>query len=120
VASGDEPDWAAVGSLPDDWTAEFRSSADELLKVWHGAGDAAAPQSMDLQTAEFAVHTWDLVRALGLPIELDSEVAQRGFDLMSGALTPDNRGDKFGPAVPVDEGAPVSDRLAAFAGRSPT
>jgi uncharacterized protein (TIGR03086 family) len=119
MASGDEPDWAAAPSLPDDWTAEFRSAADELLKVWHGAGVDASPQSMDLQTAEFAVHTWDLVRALGSPIELDPEVAQRGFDLMSGALTPDNRGESFAPAVPVGDDAGVYDRLVAFAGRSP-
>jgi uncharacterized protein (TIGR03086 family) len=119
MAQGDEPDWSAKPSLPDDWTAAFRAGADELLSVWREAGDGASEQSIDLQTAEFAVHTWDVVRSLGLPIELDAEVARRGFELMSGALTAENRGDAFGPPVPVGDDAPIYDRLAAFAGRSP-
>jgi len=119
MARGDEPDWTATQSLPDDWTGEFRAGADELLGVWRAAGDSASAPSIDLQTAEMAVHTWDVVRALDLDVELDPEVAQRGFELMSGALTAENRGDAFGPPVSVPDDAPIYDRLAAFAGRSP-
>jgi uncharacterized protein (TIGR03086 family) len=119
MANGDEPDWSAAAELPDDWTAAFRAGADELLSTWRAAGDAATAQSIDWQTAEFAVHTWDVVRALGRAVELDPEVAQRGLDFMSGALTPENRGDVFAPAVEVAADAPVYDRLAAWAGRNP-
>jgi hypothetical protein len=38
---------------------------------------------------------------------------------MSSALTPEVRGESFGPPVPVADDAPVYDRLAAFAGRTP-
>ena len=31
MSSGGQPDWSAKPSLSDDWTAEFRSGADELL-----------------------------------------------------------------------------------------
>jgi uncharacterized protein (TIGR03086 family) len=119
MAQGDEPDWTAEQTLPDDWRTAFRSGADDLLGVWRGAGDAASAPSIDMQTAEFAVHTWDVVRTLGLDVDLDHEVAQRGYDLMSGALTEDNRGEAFGPPVPCDDDAPIYDRLVAFAGRSP-
>jgi uncharacterized protein (TIGR03086 family) len=119
MAGGEEPDWSATSELPADWTAEFRSAADELLQSWRDAGNSASPQSMDWQTAEFAVHTWDLVQALGLGTSLDPDVAQRGLDFMSAALTSDNRGDAFAPPVPIADGAPVYDRLAAFSGRSP-
>ncbi len=119
MASGGQPDWSAEPPLPADWTAEFRAAADELLHVWNEAGDATSPQAVDWQTAEFAVHTWDLARATGQSTDLDPEVAERGLGFMRGALTPDNRGGAFGPAVTVPEDGPVYDRLAAFAGRDP-
>jgi uncharacterized protein (TIGR03086 family) len=74
---------------------------------------------VDWQTAEFAVHAWDLARATGQSTDLDPEVAQRGLDFMSAALKPDNRGAAFGAAVSVPEDAPVYERLVAFAGRDP-
>lgn len=117
MSSGGQPDWSASPPLPADWAAEFRSAADDLLRMWHQAGESAAPQAVDWQTAEFAVHTWDLACATGQSMDLDPQVAQRGLDFMSGALTPGNRGEAFASAVTLPEEAPVYDRLAAFAGR---
>ncbi len=119
MASGGQPDWSAAPPLSDDWTAEFRSSADDLLRMWREAGESVTPGSVDWQTAEFALHTWDLVRATGQTIDLDPGVAQRGLAFMSGALTPDNRGGVFAAAVTIPEDAPIYDRLAAWAGRDP-
>ncbi len=118
ISSGGTPDWSAA-QLPDDWNAEFRSAAGDLLRMWRESKEPASPQAVDWQTAEFAIHTWDLVRATGQSRDLDPEVAQRGLEFMSGALTSDNRGDAFGPAVPLPDSAPVYDRLVAFSGRSP-
>lgn len=119
MARGGQPDWSAEPALPSDWTAEFRTAADELLATWREAGESASPQGVDWQTAEFAVHAWDLARATGRSTELDPRVAQRGLDFMSAALTPENRGEAFGEPVPLPEDAPVYDRLVAFAGRDP-
>jgi uncharacterized protein (TIGR03086 family) len=119
MARGGQPDWSATPTLPNDWTAEFRSGADELLDMWRGSAESASPQAVDWQTAEIAVHTWDLVRATGQSRELDPRVAQRGFDFMTSALTPENRGEVFGPAVTVADDAPIYERLVAFAGRDP-
>lgn len=120
MANGDEPDWSAAPELPDDWTSAFRAGADDLKKLWADAGDSAKPESMDWQTAEFAVHTWDLHRALGLADELDPEVAERGLAFMGPMLTPENRGEAFGPAVEVSDDAPAYDRLVGVAGRDPS
>jgi uncharacterized protein (TIGR03086 family) len=119
MATGGQPDWSAAPSLPDDWAGAFGAGAAELIRVWRESGEAASPQAVDMQTAEFAVHAWDLVRATGASMELDPEVAERGLALMSGSLTADNRGQAFAPAVAPPENANVYDRLAAFAGRDP-
>ena len=117
MSTGGQPDWSATAELGDNWTTDFHSGADALVEMWRAAGDSAQPSSMDWQTAEFAIHTWDLVQALDLTANLDPEVAQRGLDFMSAALSPDNRGEVFGPEVRIDGDASVYDRLAAFAGR---
>ena len=120
MSTGGRPDWSTRPPLPGDWAAEFRSGAEELVRRWREAGESASPQSVDWQTAEFAIHTWDLARATGQTRPLEPQVAQRGLDFMSAALTPDNRGEVFGPARTVPEDAPVYDRLVAFAGRDPS
>ena len=120
LASGNEVDWSAEPEpVTVGWTGEFRSAADDLIHFWHQAGDGADPMQVDWQTAELAVHTWDLARAIGNSPHLDPEVAERGLAFMSSALTAENRGEAFGPPVPVADDAPVYDRLAAFAGRTP-
>jgi uncharacterized protein (TIGR03086 family) len=116
---GEQPDWsAAPRPSGTGWAADFRSHADDLIHHWHQAGDAARAGQADWQTAEIAVHTWDLVRATGQARELVPEVAERGLAFMTASLTPENRSPVFGPAVEVSEDAPVYDRLAAFAGRA--
>jgi uncharacterized protein (TIGR03086 family) len=120
MSRGEQPDWSATPPLvEDEWAAEFRASADDLIHFWHQQGDGADAGQVDWQTAEMAVHTWDLVRATRMRIGLDAEVAERGLAFMSQGLTPENRGKVFGPAVEVPDDAPVYDRLAGFAGRDP-
>lgn len=119
MSRGEQPDWSAKPPLPDDWAAEFRAGANDLLRMWNAAGETASPQGVDWQTAEFAIHAWDLARATGQSVDLDPEVARQGLGFMSAALTPDNRGAAFGPAVTLPDDAPVYDRLVAFAGRDP-
>jgi uncharacterized protein (TIGR03086 family) len=115
---GEEPDWKteppAIGS---EWAQVFRNAADDLIHAWHQQGDKADPRVVDWQTAELAVHTWDLARATGQSAQLDPEVAERALAFMSAGLTPENRGNAFESEVDVEDDAPVYHRLAAFAGR---
>lgn len=119
MARGEEVDWSATPDVEDGhWAEHFRSRADDLIHHWHARGDDEAPQA-DWQSAELAVHTWDLLRGAGRSMPLDPEVAERGLAFMQQGLTADNRGEAFGPPVEVEPDAPAYERLAAFAGRDP-
>ena len=118
AARGGDPDWSAPPEpVTANWTARFRSDADDLIHAWHQQGDQADEGAADWQIAEFAVHTWDLLRATGQHRELDPEVAERGYAFMSKALTAENRGKAFEPEVEAPPDADPYDRIAAFAGR---
>lgn len=120
MAEGGEPDFSTTPAPPDQgWAETFRESADDLIHYWHQQGDDAQPATVDWQTAEFALHTWDLARALGRRTDkLDPEVAERGYAFMSQALTPENRGGAFGQEQDAPEDAGPYERLAAFSGRT--
>ena len=74
-------------------------SYDDLIHHWHQVDDDKAGAA-DFNTAEFAAHTWDLVRAVGYHGELDPGSPSAAWPSSSGAMTDDNRGDAFGPEPP--------------------
>ena len=116
---GEEVDWSAptphVGAERAD---VFRAGAEELMDAWHGVG-AEAPMGPDWQSAEVAVHTYDLAVAIGHPTaDLDADLAERGLAFMQANLTPENRDPVFRPEQRAPDGADAYQRIAAFAGRS--
>jgi uncharacterized protein (TIGR03086 family) len=115
---GEKPDWSAPPEhFTDGWASAFRSAADDLMHLWHQAG-TDGDADPDWQTAEFAVHTWDLSHALGRSTTvLDPEVAQRGLGFMRANLQTEMRGEAFGPEQPAPAGGDAYDEIAAFAGR---
>jgi len=116
---GERPDWSAQPEhLTDGWAPAFRSAADDLMHLWH-QGEPAEGSDPDWQTAEFAVHAWDLAHALGRSTaELDPQVAERGLTFMRANLKDEMRGGVFGPEQPAPGDADAYDVIAAFAGRS--
>jgi uncharacterized protein (TIGR03086 family) len=116
---GEQADWSvAPGSPPEGFVAIFRAGADDLVHAWHQAADDV-PANPDAQTPEFAVHTWDLASAIGIPTDtLAPEVAERALAFMAANLTPENRGAFFAPEREVAADADPYSRLAAYAGRS--
>ncbi len=116
---GEEIDWSAPPPhVAEEWGPAFRVTGDDLIHQWH-EHSGEAPVSADWQTAELALHTWDVATAIGVPVDrLDAEVAERGLAFMQANLTDDNRGPAFGPAREPGDGAGPYERLAAFAGRS--
>jgi uncharacterized protein (TIGR03086 family) len=118
MMSGEQPDWSApTPHLTEGWAANYRVHADDLIHAWHALkGDPPVPASW--QVAELAVHTWDLAVAIGYPVDrLDTEVAEVGLDFMRDNMTPERRGDAFGPEFEAPADAGPYDALAAFAGR---
>lgn len=116
---GEHPDLAAAPEpVGESWTVDFRSAADDLLHAWHERAAENPGPGPDWHTAEFAVHTWDLATAIGVPAaQLDDEVADRALAFMQANLTPERRGSAFGPEQD-PTGVGIYDRLVAFAGRS--
>jgi uncharacterized protein (TIGR03083 family) len=116
---GEQPDWSSGPEhLESGWASAFRASADDLMHLWHG-GAAPERSDPDWQTAEFAVHAWDLSRALGRSTsELDPVVAERGLAFMKANLREDIRGEAFGPEQPAPADGDAYDAVAAFAGRT--
>ncbi len=119
MVRGEQPDWAAPAPhLDDGWAGAFRSSADDLMHLWH-QGSATEGPGPEWQTAEFAVHAWDLARTLGRSTsELDPEVAEQGLAFMKANLRDEIRGEAFGPEKPAPPGGDAYDEIAAFAGRT--
>lgn len=119
---GEAIDWTAPAPhVAEEWGPAFRVLGDDLIHAWHeqASAEAAAPVSADMQTAELALHTWDLAGAVGYPVErLDPEVAERAHAFLSANLTADNRSPAFGEPQPVPDGAGAYDELASFAGRT--
>jgi uncharacterized protein (TIGR03086 family) len=74
-----------------------------------------------LNQADTVVHGWDIARATGQPTAgFDPELADAALAFMHEMMRPEFRGGQaFGPEVDVAAGAPVYDRLAGFAGRTP-
>lgn len=119
MARGEEVDWAApVEHVTQEWGPAFRVAGDDLIHQWH-EHSADAPVSADMESAELAVHTWDLATAIGFPVDrLDPEVAERGLAFLRANLTADRRGSAFGPEQPAPAGAGPYEQIAAFAGRA--
>lgn len=119
---GEEVDWtAAPAHVGVDRADAFRAGADELVQAWQAAPAGNAPMDPDWQSAEIAVHTYDLAMATGHPTaDLDPAVAERGLAFMQANLTPENRGGAFQPEQPAPAGADAYQRVAAFAGRTVT
>lgn len=135
TATGGTPDWSEQAPVvARDRPAAFRQGAANLLDAWRRAGDLTGTITLpgmgpvparfpvDQQSAEFAVHAWDLARATGQSTNLDPQVGQAALDWIHDALRPQFRGNEadgkaFGHEVSIPDDAPLYDRLAAFAGR---
>lgn len=120
TVQGEEVDWTSpTPHIEGNHAAEFRVHADGLLAAWHAVPDDAGQPEPDWQTAEIAVHSYDLATALGKPTDdLDVEVAERGLAFMRANLKPKMRSMAFKPEQPAPDGANAYQRIAAFAGRT--
>ena len=118
---GEQPDWSApTPHVAQGWGSTFRVAAEDLVRAWRDLGDDS-PLPAAMKFAYFAVHYWELSKALGLPlVGLDPEVAELGLEFMQANLAPEMRKGAFGPEQPAPPGAGAYDRIAAFAGRHVT
>jgi hypothetical protein len=70
-----------------------------------------------VSTLEIAVHGWDVAVATGQDRLIPEDLAARLYDVALAVVTPEERGPRFGPVVPVPGSAPASARLLGHLGR---
>jgi uncharacterized protein (TIGR03086 family) len=83
-------------------------------------GTFPAPVALMINVGEVAVHAWDLARSTDQPAAIDPEVAALLLDFYSSLPLDQFRGHgAFGPEVPVEDSAPVADRMLGLLGFHP-
>jgi uncharacterized protein (TIGR03086 family) len=127
--SGGEPDPVDAGG---DFVAGYEESIGAALTAFGAAGAldrtvglpfaATGAALMTLCAREQFTHGWDLARAIGLPTDLDPDLADELLTEARGAGLDAFRGPDgeafFGAATDAPAGASAADRLAAFLGRA--
>ncbi|HEX8804501.1 MAG TPA: TIGR03086 family metal-binding protein [Acidimicrobiales bacterium] len=126
VGPGEVPPVDMVG---DDPAKAYRLGVEALLAAADGdalsrshptpLGDMPGPVLGGFTTLDILVHGWDLAAATGQPRALDDDLAEEVLAFARQAVTDDSRGERIGPAVPVADDAPPTDRLVAYLGRTP-
>ena len=92
---------------------------DQMVPSPVGGDEFPAAVMLGMYTADTLIHTWDLARAIGVDVELDQDLLQRTWDGMVPMEEVLRRPDVFGPAVEIDDDAPMQDRAMAWFGRQP-
>jgi uncharacterized protein (TIGR03086 family) len=118
-------------NLGDDYQASFHRAAanaeesfalpgamDRIVKL--PFGEMPAGMALNIAIFDVTTHAWDLAKATGQSTDLDPEVAGIAYQVAQTMLSDDLRNaGMFGQPVPVPDDAPVADRLAGLAGRTP-
>ena len=132
-----EHDWSTpapppfIAGLPETaWAAplavELRRAAEAWAapEAWEGETVMAAtpmPSGVvgPMMLAEFALHGWDVARAVGAPYDVPDAVAQATLVAVEGMAAMGREGGWYGPEVPVAADAPAFDRALGLSGRDP-
>ena len=126
MGPGELPDADLVGGDP---AKAYRLGAEALLAAaqpdtlarMHATplGDMPGAILGGFTTLDIAVHGWDLATAIGRPLALDDALARDILAFANQTINDDTRAPRLGPAIAVDDTAPLTDRLVAYLGRTP-
>ncbi|WP_426565983.1 TIGR03086 family metal-binding protein [Angustibacter sp. McL0619] len=83
-----------------------------------GGGQMPATYAASIIPVELLLHTWDMSRGSGKPMQVSDELVGYVHGLAE-QIVPGGRGRSFGDEVPAPADASPLERLAAFAGRQP-
>jgi uncharacterized protein (TIGR03086 family) len=126
MGPGDLPEVDLVG---DDPAKAYRLGVESLLDTAGGdalervhptpLGDMPGAMLGGFTTLDIVVHGWDLAKATGQPAALEPDLAESVLAFARQAFAAMPREPRIGPEVAVPAGAPATDRLVAFLGRTP-
>ncbi len=126
------PEERAIDRLGDDPAEGFRAAGRKLHDALCASG--ALEEEFDtpmvgmqpgamivhMRINELLVHGWDLARATGQPADLPEDLSEQALMMWRKRLEGRPReATPFAAERAVPDGAPASDRLAAFLGRQP-
>jgi len=120
----------SVDHIGDDALASFDTSAAEVTAafeepgaiertVHHPAGDRSGLDLLWLRVAEWAIHAWDLARAIGGDERLDPDVVDSLLARLEGHGTGLESGVYFEPSTNASSDASAQTRLLLTLGRRP-
>jgi uncharacterized protein (TIGR03086 family) len=81
-------------------------------------GTMPGGQLIMIGITDMIVHKWDLAKATGQDLTIDSSLAELGIQVLTPIMS-GGRGDNFGPEIAVPAGASAQDRLLGLSGRTP-
>lgn len=100
-------------------TNAFQELGALLRTVHHPAGDRSGHELLEMRITEFAVHAWDLSRAIGADEQIDAVLVDEMWRRLSVAGTGLERGGYFDPPTSAREDASPLTRLLHLTGRRP-
>ncbi|MGX1563778.1 TIGR03086 family metal-binding protein [Streptomyces sp. NPDC055506] len=129
VTTDTRPD-SAVPELGQGWREELPKVLGELAEAWRDpaawsgmtrAGSVDMPGEIAglVATDELVIHGWDLARATGQHYAPDPAALRICHDFLAAAADDPDRGEIFGPVVPVEADAALLDRAVGLSGREP-
>jgi uncharacterized protein (TIGR03086 family) len=129
VTTDTSPD-SALPDIGPDWREELPKVLAELAEAWRDpaawtgmtrAGGVDLPGEIAglVATDELVIHGWDLARATGQEYTPDQAALQICHDFLAASVDDPDRGQIFGPVVPVGPEASLLDRAVALSGRDP-
>lgn len=116
--------------IGDDPLEQFRCSAAGMIAafrepgtlertVQHPMGELSARQLLGMRVSEWAIHGWDLARALNIGDSLDAELIESIYARLAPRGDALARTGYFQPPAGVPDTAPTQDRLLDLLGRRP-
>jgi hypothetical protein len=104
----------------DDPIARWRLSEDALSSALSRPGVLTAERQglLGYLTTEVLVHTWDLAKATGVGVTLDSRLCQIGVEQATRNRN-EFSSDMFDAPIPVSEDGALQDQLVGLFGRDP-
>ena len=126
------PPQLAGADLAPDWREQLTVLLDDLVTAWRAPGawdgttqiagmEMPAVEVGFVANDELVLHAWDLAVATGQAYDPHPDNLEAAWVMVSSTpVDPEARGGLFGPRLPVEDDAPLLDRLLAGAGRDPS
>ena len=117
-------------NLGDDWKGAWSTASKRAVAVYNQPGvmdkivklpfgEMPAGMAINIAIFDVATHTWDLAKSTGQQMQLDPEVLAAAYELAQAMIPNMRAGGLVGEEVIVAVDAPMEDRLAGLAGRTP-